>query len=577
MSIIDLENLDDLEEEEILENLNSSSINNFDEHYYCLLNSVIHIQDLTEKLLKKGANPNGITSSGVGLDIPFTFLHQKILDATKYKEIVKTLLRYRANINAESIEGQTLLTSYFTYLFAYLFATNRDLDETHIEILQFTLNRGINPNGTIFYNSFVTLLTLLKHFNNETNFEILLEMVEILLSYTANPLQNSIMLKISGSKIFDVVSTLDLYVEKDGYEYNAFKKLFELSLDDILDSDENEYIHLKRFISKCYKAPIDEIKTIIDLKQEFKTEETYDNVYNEEFISGASIYSVTKDEIVFLKQNNKQYCFHVSEIPTLLELRKNPFTKADLDEQFIEEILNRDCFPLITRDECFQQQPLQHTSTTIESNVLLEKIEFYIRTFNSYINLEKVKYFTSKDFVEIQNNIYDYLSVGDEGVINMFTVNCFDLSREELYNNTLIVILLAMRYNREPLPFISNLLQQFISESEVARDILSIFPSSKKISTIRCITNHGYNSFLEYIPHVIIRTQEDVDELKSNSPFKQYIEEKCNGILYEDDMDGLKITYRFFIDDTIREKLRDIGNPSYVWTDLIPSVIRQLS
>lgn len=173
--------------EKEIENLNSKSINNYIPNHYTYLNWAVKENNirLIDLLLKKDINPNGVSSSGLSKYIPLTIID---FNSSDFQNIVRILLKHGSDINGEDLEGHTI----FTKCTAFFLEKERYNNVDFFDLFTFLLERGSNPNGTIFYNPLKMIVENVKRISRDGR-DILFYLSELLLSYNANPRWNTIM------------------------------------------------------------------------------------------------------------------------------------------------------------------------------------------------------------------------------------------------------------------------------------------------------------------------------------------------------------------------------------------------
>jgi hypothetical protein len=316
--------------ENSIDGLNKNSVDNIIPYYYTYLNKAVRTENLRDIkiLLEKGANPNGVSNEGLPSEIPFTTIDFK---SGNFKTIVRMMLRHGSDINAEDLGGNTILTSLVKFFTTNSAITNR----SHADLVPFILERGANPNGTIFQNPLDIITHSLRNLG-EDNRDFFYNFSKFLIVYGANPKTLRIELSQFGDNLYTNASmTLDAF---GGGAYTPLRQIFNTSVRRLVSECEPGI--LIESVAKYYKIPYDgskeslpgvckSIGDIYDYKDKYnenkfiglrrkmrKTRAVKCN--NEDLINGAEIDSFPDSELIFLDEKNPdfRYCFHLSDIHT---------------------------------------------------------------------------------------------------------------------------------------------------------------------------------------------------------------------------------------------------------------------
>jgi hypothetical protein len=578
-----------------IENLNQKSINNYILPHFTYLNWAIYEKDVSSirKLLKEGINPNGVSSIGLSPSIPLTLLDFKW---EEFKPLCKTLLRYGADINGEDLQGRTILTKCVDF---FLSDTNC-LDKDFLTLFTFLLEKGSNPDGTIFHNPLQKIVKTIKDIPKEGQ-DILFYLTELFLSFGANPkMMTKLFIPLSNDKNSSSYSSLEMYPENSSI-YKRFHYLFNLTTEKIIQDCNSDIIieslakyfkispiHTsKNQICKCIKTISQSKKDYSeDLFVEIRQNMRRDGIQcsNEDLLIGANVNSFTDNEIIHLHETNPDitYCFHVSEIPILLSSRKNPFNNKPLHEDFVNSLVEKyKYFPAKTLEEALDDLFI-FKETRIDSNVLLNKLSEYIRTFNSYIQPEKIMELKVPDLVEIQNMLFE----GRRDLINSSTLpedriplrgETTKQTIQRIRDRTISHIFLRIQNVNGSLPLIANIIDQLLKDSSCAREILYLFPK-KRIETIKSYIAGGIN-FDEFKRNVVNKVIYDKDYLSiiNDKNFLNYLTPDENEVIQFIERRDLIQIYNRYIMSSLEFILQTrFGDMSIRqgWMDIVPSMIR---
>ncbi len=574
-----------------IDNLNNKSINNYIPIYYSYLNQSIINEDLNSitKIIEKGGNVNGVTVNGITTKIPLTCVNFK---SGNFETIVRLLLKNGADINKEDLTGDTILTCYISYILK----NNILKYENYNKIFLFLLERGANPNGTIFCNP---LIAILNYMLTTKTFKFY-PLIEMLISFNANPKYSTITLVQTSKNLKS--SSYEIYSHTNSLKF--LSPLFDISVDEIIDKCESE--QLIKSLSIFYKIPYTTkshvckcIKTIISNKKDYN-EDTFSELrkkkrkntcHNDDLIIGYPIDSFTDNELVYLKDKTTKkeftYCFHVSEIPMLLSNQINPFNNKPLDPKFIED--------LVIKYKYFIPKTLEETldnlfiyeKTIIDNNILINKLGEYIKTFNSYIQTDRIKELNINNLIELQNMIYE----GNNNNINLNILPSDRLivpnkseaeNKDYILERTLTHLFIYLNKHVGSLPLISNIIDQLLKDYEVAKDIISLFSINKKFNIINFINrNDSYNDFLNNIDKIILNSQYDVNQVILDSKFRNSLNEDQLAIIdvpdvleFQDFIELYKNHIKSSIDDLLKKRFDEDYNLNNGWRDIIPVLLR---
>lgn len=582
-----------------IENLNSKSIDNHIPIYFTYLNWAVKEKNLRaiDTLLKKGANPNGISSIGLSKNIPLTVIDFKSSD---FQTIVRMLLKKGANINGEDLDGHTILTKCVSFFLSEERYNNVDF----FDLFTFLLERGSNPDGTIFHNPLCMITESLKKIPRDGR-DILFYLCELLLSYNGNPRALQIEFhQFKPNETNSAFLALEKY-KKSSAEYKIFIKLFNTTVSEVVKDCKSDII--LQSLSKFYKIPYDGtdkskeelckcVENINNHKEDYREEDFISirsrrrkikkekECSNEDLLIGANIDSFPETELVYLDEKNpdNRYCFHLSEIPMLLSSQKNPFTNKPLDAEFIDLLLTKHKYFVPKTLEEALNEVFIFKETRIDSSILLDKLSDYVKTFNTYMQPEKIKDIDVRDMIELQNMIYQ----GNMNIINASTLATDRLAlvgenrhqtTNRILNRTITHIFLFIKNNEGSLPLISNIIDQLLKDTILANDILSLFPPERKTYIQGFARYATYDIFIRDFYRYIIHSSGDIGLIINNKNFLNSLSDDEKVTISFINSDDLKKIYKNYVTSSLKTLLKtrfgDIPLNT-AWSDIVPSIIR---
>lgn len=568
-------------------NLSLTSVNNWIPIYGSYLAMAVHYDHIEsiKEILKIGGNPDGITSSGLIHRTPMTLLGNK--RGTYFWELIPILLAGGANINGEDLQGDSILT---ILILGYIVKD----DVTEIEkMIIYLLDHGANPDGTIFANP---LYMLGQKLYKGVSLKKVKNLITLFLLYGANSRQNYIMLVGKNNQYDPLGPQNRILTPQLSKHFKKYNKMTEVKLlEECKDTD------LIRHLAKYYKIPITNkidlkalCKCITEIKKDVKEydENTFvelrnrlrkQKCSNEDLLLGANAGSYLDEELVYLPDKNNTWCFHTSEIPVLLSTRKNPYTSVELTPEVLQELVTKyhHAVPKTLEESLkgvYNEDPIQE----INNEILLQKLTFYIRSFNTYMQPEKMKDMTMADLVELQN----MLAQGNDNIIyNTFsnqdrmkmTWETKEAGQKRILGRTVTYLILHLQnfQNGTTLPFVANVIEQACRDAECAHDIISLVPETMRYHISNAIDDEMGLDFMKYMENkglVEYLSQERKfwnslsEEEKNIYPHLDRREQEkiCLGYLHKSVEDLLKLRYG-------EEMPLLIG-----WEQIVPWILRNL-
>jgi hypothetical protein len=548
--------------ERLINRLNKNSINNYNIFFHSYLTSAVVSDNIkfVETLLEKGANPDGITSNGIANKIPFTSLD---FESNSLYTMIRILLKNKADINAQDLLGDTVLTSYITFIVTGDNFRNRK----YIDILLFLLEKGASPDGTITKNPLSMIVNKLLTCNSIPLYSKIYDLCEILISYGANPKSKAIYLDTQrgNNYTYNSIKSLDKNVRnKDSDMYRSFINLFNLNIDYVVSQCDSPV--LLSSLAKFYKIPYTEndIESMTNLCNCIKKINQNKKSYDEDkFIAirsqqreisknkcqnvdgmttGDQVDSYPPSEIILLHEKNPDFtfCFHVSEIPSLLAQQRNLHTNRPLEPEFIEE--------LVTKHKFFVAKTLSETldgvfefkDNELTSEDLLVRLELYVKSFNNYIDVRSLLDMSVYDYIDLQNILYN----NNVEIINQYVLTSdrvrkqresMDDYKKRVLERTLTHMLLYLTRNTGTLNFISQLVYQVVDDKHNVSEILKFFPENIH-TLVMMFSNQSYFEFIHGVVHFVLDSGHSLSELLLFDPFVEYLKEKNVRHLDEDDV-----------------------------------------
>ena len=440
---------------------------------------------------------------------------------------------------------------------------------------------------------------------NPKYYNVFYGICETLIAYGANPNFTTIKLDKLYPNNRDTAQTLlsTVYpVTKEGKAFvKKVSKLFSTNVDSIVKNCVSET--LLHSLAKFYKVPYDEtvegreklckcIKKINKNKGSYDEEKTVEirkklreirkeKCSNEDLLIGSAVDSFPKSELVYLKEKNPDftYCFHVSEIPMLLSSQKNPFNNRPLESTFIEELVTKYKYFIPKTLEETLESTFNFETTTINNDTLVNALSMFIKSFNSYIQTEKILDLNIQDLVEIQNTLYDgnrfYISrinPADRGIVWGETMV---EAKNRIVERTITHIFFCI--NEKNLPFVANVVDQVIKDSETAKEIVGLFPQDKKRSIIAFSKSVDYKTFTSTFDKGVGMNSRDVSSITTDRKFRTFLSEDQLSVVDHLSVGEVFELYRKYIKDSIDEILQsrfgDI-NLNVAWNDIVPAILR---
>ena len=357
-----------------------------------LLNIAIENNDIetTGILLEKGANPDGKTDEGYYKHIPFTLIKRTNKDYPKFADL---LLAYGADINLAGPDGDNALSKLVLYS-SYPSKTTKD------NIL-YLLKRGANPN---YPRGKLPLNIVTGHINRSKNKEV----ADMLFFFGANP---------------------------NGMYIDPFYNYLTKPLEEVVDKCENSILLEK--IARAMQIPVKSVKKkadrdklcnciklirdnrkninfdkIAEVREELRKRRgvTCQNEYN--LLWTDNIHSYADQDLYFFNDVGKTFCFHVSEIPSILESRKNPYNNNPIEQEKLNDMLaHLSTYPYSTIEEgidLLEDAPGPLESTYEQDK--LKQLEQLVKSYNTYSSISNVQELPTSAYIRLIKRLqaFDY-------------------------------------------------------------------------------------------------------------------------------------------------------------------------
>lgn len=443
--------------------------------------------DIIELLLQSGANPNGKTESGYPLRVPISLIR---MDVRTFKPILDLLLLSKANINWSGLNGIGLLSSIVSAPKFNSHIISKDDSLILYNLLYYALSKGANPNirGT----------NPLDRVLNDLRFKSKLirkRIIHLLLYFGANPYlqlyNDSIYVSQSDKFVYEPLSKLIFSKDKGCYSSILLKKIAKAM------KIPTENINLDR------KSDRDKLCKCVKYIKEHADEIDYDNIVkmrkkklnrtcnNEYTIMGDVFDEFSEEEVITLKERNLVWCFHVSEIPNLLESQINPYSHNPLPIEFLEDILEHsEYFELITLQEAIQlldKKPEKDKEDIL--NVYINELDDLLKGANPYFNGASIKTLQASGLMDIIDRLKNYIYIDTYYLYNKGMLSYKDYHRKLLKTVLMNIKTSLHRANISSLQLIEEL-NKIITEYSIIKGWEKILGKPELLRLIPDLVNH---------------------------------------------------------------------------------------
>jgi hypothetical protein len=307
--------------------------------YACYVGDV----SLVQTLLELGANPDGITPTGLSYINPIGALHN-VSSIETFKGILDLLLRYGADIHLTGLNDIPILFWILHATYSY---------EKGLYLLQ----RGANPNGTIVYHPACYILRS-KLYEKPTYLKLLHSLIDYGLDlYGCDMLQQT--------------------------PHSLLPPSFA-------------YTPLPSSLKLIHGNP----KKVIPLLYKYKDDLNFEEIrnrrklrmpvfHNDTTLMGNDVYEFTMNELLVLKEGEYTWAFHRYDIPYLRQTKKNPYTNQSFPLSFVDALFSEHVLPEHTLEEVLCTPPSNPHPSNIQSYAKT-RIASFVKTVNTYVDYAKL-------------------------------------------------------------------------------------------------------------------------------------------------------------------------------------------
>jgi hypothetical protein len=226
-----------------------------------------------------------------------------------------------------------------------------------------------------------------------------------------------------------------------------------------------------------------------------------------------------------------------------------------------------------------------YKDTRLGVDELIGKLSYYIKSFNSYIEIDKIKDVGVKTLIEIQNTMYN----GDMDLIDalilpsdrMFLLyeTPEEATRRILFR-TITYILLYLNNNKMSIRYIGSMLDQLLIDTFIAKDILKLFPvNTRKFVKLTAEMMSTYEDFQKKLQsHFTKNYNTEMKEVLKDEVFLNSIDDDEKNILYTGTIKNSLDIYFDYIYKSIEviTHARSAGQSvSMIWGDINNYLLRE--
>ena len=428
----------------------------YDQKKYTLLalSILFNNQKILDLLLKLNVNPNSKKyPNGFPLVAPISL-------CTNINQIEKLVLA-GADINMSGLDQETLLTN----LIQKSFRENK-----YIDLIKYVLSKGAKTNAPLYnlpLNKVISIVKTLKRISSYK--KKISNIIELLLTYFANPTQQDM----------NGISSIDIQLTKSRKKYvESIYKSFE----DIINNGKNkntiDYVsRLFKINSKNRHKCIQYIlkhKNKIDY-QDITSRRNYSKCNNDTTFAFNDLNEFSKSEVYFYKDSNGlEWCFHMSEIPNLINTQKNPWTNMKIDVKDIKKMYNfLDYIPEYTLEEA-TTEIFERDNVSINNKKRLSYLSTLVESVNTYVGAglqQTVLELPNIEILEIFRLINGYgISFKYDEIYNVYLTNNKEILIHKLYN----LVIDKLQNGELTLHILSIILDQVFKDYDVFKNFIRI-------------------------------------------------------------------------------------------------------
>ena len=255
------------------------------------------------------------------------------------------------------------------------------------------------------------------------------------------------------------------------------------------------------------------------------------------------------------------------------------YNNKPLSSTFLDDLVTRYKYFIPKTLEEVLDNVFEFDISTVTIKVLIEKLSMYIKSFNSYIQTEKLLEINTWQLVELQNMLYG----GNNDVILSMT-NYIDRnfglvgesntdSKNRILERTITHLILYVKNNLDGIPFMANVVDQLLKDVETSIRIVDLFPKSKRRDIIIYSKTIRYNEFIKDFYRIIVRNINDLPLVINDPKFRNYLsDDQKNVIDYLEPSEVINIYVEYVkssIEVILKERFGEIDiNNS--WDDIVP-------
>ena len=428
----------------------------YDRKKYTLLalSILFNNQKILDVLLKLKVNPDSKKyPNGLPLIAPISL-------CTNAQQIDKLILA-GADINFSGLDQETLLTNLIEKSFE---------NDKYIDLIKHVLSKGANPNEPLYNLPLIKVILIVKHLKSVSSYKkTISNTIDLLLTYFANPTQ----------KDMNDVSAQDVKLTKVKKKYveNIYK-----TLRDLIDDSKNKVII--NYVSRIFKINSKNrqrcIQYILTHKNEIDYQDisrrrNYTKCNNDTTFAFNELNEFCKSEVYFYKDSNGlEWCFHMSEIPNLINTQKNPWTNVELSTEDIAKMyFFLDYIPEYTLEEA-TTEIFERDNVSINNKKRLSYLSTLVESVNTYVGAglqQTILELPNIEILEIFRLINGYgISFKYDQIYNVYLTNNKELLIHKLYD----LLIDKLQSGEITLHILSIILDQVFKDYDVFKNFIRI-------------------------------------------------------------------------------------------------------
>lgn len=322
----------------------------------------VNILEVTRLLDETTVNANGkVTGIGYKINVPLTIIDTE----TDIRDMATLLLSSGADINGFGTNYQTLIYKCFV-----MYALHPS--EIVINNILFLISKGANASI-----SYVLYKTILRAISNK--YKIIREILSVC-SY-------------NDTEFIPIKPDLETCTNK--HIILRLAKLLQIPVTDFHKTTEFGYIELCECIKLLLRSrqEVDKmVDNLKDLRENLLLEKFGQKCELDTTMFGDEFSDFPSSEIMGIKDSsNRLWCFHVSEIPSILSSGTNPYNRQPIEKDDLKRLAEQlDYVPISTIDEAYDKIETGDLRYESLAPNLLEDTERLLKAANQYIDLGKI-------------------------------------------------------------------------------------------------------------------------------------------------------------------------------------------